>query len=190
MTTPHLIVVDVETSGLDVTQHDVLEVAAIDLTNGEELHFAPLPINGDWLPKADPDALRINRYFERRVYADQLGYSTTVDRWRALATMLDGNILAGVNPDFDARFIEAAFGHWQSVSEESRWSRRRHQMRDLATYAAGVLGTDPAAPTRSADIFASLGIRNEEEHSAYGDAAATAEAFRRLQATAAQRSRR
>lgn len=189
-TLPRLIVVDVETSGLDVAAHDVLEVAAIDLATGDELYFVPNPINVEWLPAADPDALRINRYFERRVYADQLDVTTTRDRWRALAKMLDGNILAGVNPDFDARFIEAAFSTHSALAPTPFTGRRNHRMRDLATYAAGVLGTDPAEPASSSDIFTSLGIVNDEPHSARGDARATAEAFRRLQATAAQRSRR
>lgn len=172
--TPHLIVVDVETSGLDPTCHDVLEVAAIDLATGEDLTFVPTPVRGSWLEEADPDALRINRYFERAVYRDRVDVDTTRDRWRLLADILDGNIIAGANPQFDASFVDAAMRHWGIEC------RRRHQLRDLATYAAGVLGIDPAELVSSASIFESLGVVNDSPHSAWGDAAATADAFRTL----------
>lgn len=173
-TLPHLIVVDVETSGLSVLSHDVLEVAAVDLTTGEELYFVPTPLRTDWLTAAHPGAMKVNRYFERGIYADQVDVETTRKRWETLGTMLDGNILAGVNPAFDARFVDAAMEHHKVEC------RRRYQLRDLATYAAGVLRTDPAEPTSSSDIFTALGITNEEAHSALDDARATAEAFTTL----------
>lgn len=173
-TLPHLIVVDVETSGLDPEAHAVLEVAAIDLTTGEELYFVPTPTQSSWLEFAHPGAMKVNRYFERGVFAEQVDLETTRKRWETLGTMLDGNILAGVNPAFDAKFIDAAM-EFHKVE-----CRRRYQLRDLATYAAGVSSIDPAEPVSSSEIFAGLGITNEEAHSALGDARATAEAFRQL----------
>ena len=137
---PHLIVVDVETSGLDPLTHDVLEVAAIDLATGEELHFAPTPTRPDWLTAADPEALQVNRYYERGIYAHQVDVETTGRRWATVAKMLEGNILAGANPWFDAAFVDAALRHWGITPA------RRHQLRDLATYASGILRLDPAKP--------------------------------------------
>jgi DNA polymerase-3 subunit epsilon len=181
-TLPHLIVVDVETSGLSPIKHDVLEVAAIDLTTGEELHFVPSPIFPEWLKAADPGAMKVNRYFERGVYADQVDLETTRKRWGTLGTMLDGNILAGVNPAFDARFVDAAMKYHEVEC------RRRYQLRDLATYAAGVLGHDPAEPTSSSEIFTALEVANEEAHSALGDARATAQAFNILRSISLKRT--
>lgn len=171
---PHLVVVDVETSGLDPAKHDVLEVAAIDLTTGDELHFVPLPTRADWLQEAHPGAMKVNRYFERGVYSQQVDLETTRARWETLGTMLDGNILAGANPQFDARFIDKAMASHMVAR------RRRYQLRDLVTYAAGVLGFDPALPMGSGELMQHLGIENRLPHSAAGDAEATAEAFRRL----------
>ncbi|MDV6299976.1 exonuclease domain-containing protein [Dietzia maris] len=179
-TVPHLIVVDVETSGLD-PQHDVLEVAAIDLTTRQELYFVPKPINVGWLQDAHPGALKVNRYFERGVYAHELDFESTRKRWKALGEMLDGNILAGANPEFDARFVDAAM-KFHDVE-----CRRRYQLRDLATYAAGVLGTDPAEPTSSSEIFTALEVENQDAHSALGDARATAQAFNDLRAISLER---
>lgn len=175
-TLPHLIVVDVETSGLDPDSHDVLEVAAVDLATGEELHFVPTPTSSIWRDQSSAPALRVNRYFERGVFEHQVDEETTRKRWESLATMLDGNILAGVNPAFDAKFVDKAM-EFHTVE-----CRRRYQLRDLATYAAGVLRTDPAEPTSSSEVFAALGVTNQEAHSALGDARATAEAFNKLRA--------
>lgn len=180
-TLPHLIVVDVETSGLAPNVHDVLEVAAIDLTTGEELYFVPTPIRATWLQDAHPGAMKVNRYFERGVYAHQVDLETTRKRWEDLGTMLDGNILAGVNPAFDARFIDAAMEYHKVES------RRRYQLRDLATYAAGVLDIDPAEPTSSSEIFTALEVENQDAHSALGDARATAQAFNVLRAISLER---
>ncbi|WP_010540397.1 exonuclease domain-containing protein [Dietzia alimentaria] len=173
-TTPHLIVVDVETSGLDPNMHDVLEVAAIDLTTGAEHYFVPTPTSLGWRTLASGPAMRVNRYFERAVYDNTLDERDTIKAWEELATMLDGNILAGVNPWFDAAFVDAALAHHRIEC------RRSHRLRDLATYAAGVLGTDPSEPASAADIFAILDVTNEEAHSALGDTRATARAFQLL----------
>lgn len=175
---PHLIVVDVETSGLDPHTHDVLEVAAIDLLTGDELYFVPFPTNTNWRNRASAEALGINRYFERGIWADECDTVTTRERWTTLDAMLAGNIIAGANPWFDATFIDAAMRHHQLTPQ------RKHQLRDLATYAHGVLGTAPAFPLRAGEIFATLGIANPDAHSALGDARATAEAFTKLRAMA------
>lgn len=174
MTTPHLIVVDVETSGLDPLTHDVLEVAAIDLNTGDELHFVPTPTRNEWQTEASPEAMQVNRYYERGVYKDQVDTATTGERWAALAEMLDGNILAGANPWFDAAFVDAAMRHWGITPG------RRYQLRDLATYASGILRLDPANPTSSATVLDKLGITNRAPHSARGDATAAAAAFSAL----------
>lgn len=171
---PRLIVVDVETSGLDPDAHDILEVAAIDLDTGAELHFVPTPTRRSWRTRASDPAMRVNRYYERAVYERTLDPAATRTAWEELATMLDGNIIGGANPWFDAAFVDRALG-FHSVE-----CRRSHRLRDLATYAAGVLRIDISEPSSAADIFDMLGISNEEAHSALGDARATAMAFRAL----------
>lgn len=171
---PHLVVVDVETSGLDPLTHDVLEVSAIDLATDEELHFVPTPTRSEWILSAEPEALQINRYYERGIYKEEVDSETTGKRWKTLADMLDGNIVAGANPWFDAAFIDAALKYWGIEPA------RRYQLRDLATYAAGILRLDPAEPISSTTVFDKLDIVNLDPHSASGDATATAAAFHAL----------
>lgn len=180
MKLPHLVVVDVETSGLNPRQHSVLEVAAIDLTTHEELIFVPIPVvpplpgSPAWESVASAEALTVNRYYERRLWEQRATALATVDAWDGLNEMLDGNLIAGANPEFDASFLDATMHH---LGIEPK---RRHQTRDLVTYAAGRLGFDPAIPMRSGELIDHLGITNAMPHSAEGDARAAAEAFQML----------
>lgn len=171
MTDPHLVVVDVETSGTDPSRHCVLEVAAIDLTTHEELRFVPRPPAG-WMENAELEALAVNRYMERRLW--ELEIEANEPAWKALAQMLDGNMIAGANPGFDGTFLRTEM---KANGLEPTWSYRT---RDLATYAAGVLGLDPAEPHTASGILRLLDIDNTLPHTAYGDALAEATAFHAL----------
>lgn len=167
-----LVVVDIETSGLDPARHVVLEVCAINLRTGRELAFTPEP-QLDWIKRAAPEAFSINRYFERRVYRSQLDAKTTRARWRELAEMLDGAIVCGANPWFDTAFLDPIL--WPDTEP-----RRDYHLRDLTTLAVGILDLDPAVPWSQRSILEQLEITNHKPHSATGDARACAEAFRAL----------
>lgn len=169
-----LVVVDVETTGLDVEKHIVLEVAAINVSTGEEFYFVPWVRNSE-LSQAEPEALSINRYYERRVYVNMLSPRGASEAWRKVASMLNGNTLGGSNPTFDASMIGKRFDNYKL---RHGW---HHRLADLAAYAAGKLDLPPDELPGLAKVCELLGITNESEHSALGDARATAECFRKLQ---------
>jgi len=162
-----IVVVDIETGGLD-DDDCILEVAAINLTTGEEILFAPSLTDGA-IHTASPDALRINRYYERGVYENELTDYATAEAYETLEAMLTGNTFAGSNPRFDSHFIAREIGQvWH------------HRLLDLSAYAAGVLAIDPTDLPSGFKVCELLGVANEDEHSALGDARATAECFRKL----------
>jgi len=164
-----LIVVDIETNGLG-PHCAPMEVAAINVASGEELYFVP-DIHDSVLTAADPEALRVNRYFERGVFRKRLDREATNEAWRRLLAMLEGNTFGGSNPTFDTRVIE------QDRHIEGQW---HHRLADLSAFAAGVLGLAPTELPGLHKVCELLGVVNEEEHGALGDARATAECFRRL----------
>ncbi|WP_044109768.1 exonuclease domain-containing protein [Mycobacterium canetti] len=178
MTARHLIVVDCETTSLDPDSAVVLEVAAIDMDTGDELYFAPF-VTRQQLADADPDALRINRYYERGVYRDMLTQEQTRERYDTLSKVLARNTFAGCNPAFDARLIERqecdGWDGWEGIGR--CW---HHRLADLAAYAAPALGLAPNELVGLAEICQRLGVELDGEHTALGDARATAECFRRL----------
>lgn len=163
-----LIVVDVETTGLSATAWP-LEVAAINVTTGEVFEFVPF-VTDSALGTADRKALQINRYYERGVWEHMLPDSdANTEKFGFLRSMLQGNTFAGSNPTFDARIIARFTGEvWH------------HRLADLSAYAAGVLGIDPTELPGLAAVCERLDITNDEEHSAYYDAQATAECFKAL----------
>ena len=175
-----LIVVDVETTGLDTGYHLPLEVAAINLRTGEELYFAPL-VSATALGAADGDALRINRYYERGVYKSMIrSGSDTSDRYNQLWKMLEGNTLGGCNPRFDAQMLcrGAAIPTGDPNSLNTPHSESwHHRLADLAAYAAGTLALHPANMVGLDEICQRLGVENTEPHSALGDCRATTECF-------------
>jgi DNA polymerase III epsilon subunit-like protein len=174
-----LIVVDTETTGLDPEEHWVLEVAAINVTTGEELYFVPaLPVGA--LDKADGKALKINGYFERGVYAHRIDVVSSEKYWDQLWDWLDGNTLAGSNPTFDAAMMNRS-QHWNAPTVKTRQpSPWHHRLADLSAYAAGALGIPPTSLPGLDVVCRSLKVESEGAHSALGDARATAECFRRL----------
>lgn len=163
-----LVVVDVETTGLSATAWP-LEVAAINVTTGEEFQFVPF-VTDSALGNADRKALQINRYYERGVWADMLpDVAANKEKYDHLRNMLAGNTFAGSNPTFDANII----GRFTSEV----W---HHRLADLSAYAAGRLGIDPTELPGLAAVCERLGITNYGEHSAFFDAQATADCFKAL----------
>lgn len=190
MASRQLVVVDVESTGLVPQSHTPLEVAAINLETGEELHFVPFLSARDIL-NAQPDALQINRYYERGVWRHQLPQAETKLRYAALFEMLRGNTFGGANPRFDAEILRYGFARAHAVAStdplaephinlpDETW---HYRLSDIQSYYCGVMGTDPAQPPSLTTILGELDINNPNEHSAYADAEATCQAFRALQA--------
>lgn len=169
MTERQLIVVDLETTGLDPQRHTVLEVAAVNVDTGESLYFAPY-VTREQLMDADPDALRINRYFERGVYQDALKcHNSNLPRYRELWNMLRGNTLGGANPRFDAAMLVRA------ANMTEVW---HYRLADVSAYVAGATGLHGAAIEGLQGCCERLGVVNDQPHSALGDAEATAKCFR------------
>jgi len=171
-----LIVVDTETTGLDVNFHWPLEVAAINVQTGEELYFVPDLPDGT-LDHADGKAMKINRYFERGVFAHRLSKPDSQNSWTLLWDMLAGNTLGGSNPTFDAAMLNRAYKREFVTGEPSPW---HHRLADLAAYAAPALHLPPNELEGLDKVCSYLQVKNEGDHTALGDARATAECFKRL----------
>lgn len=178
MSKRHLIVVDIESTGLDPKKHVPIEIAAINVDSGEVLAFVPY-LSLAMLAQADPDALRINRYFERGVYRNALPWHATADMYEALWEFLSGHSVAGANPRFDAAMLVAGYSHFTSSEVSEPW---HHRLPDVSSYVAGALGIYPAELPGLHECCERLGVVNEAEHSALGDARAAAEYFRTAEA--------
>lgn len=188
---PDLIVVDVETTGLDTARHVPIEIAAVNVSTGESLYFVPYLDPAD-LGTADGGALRVNRYFERGLYDEALSLGDTQDRYHRLWKMLKRNTFGAANARFDAGMLchgrgrlsgsggrNGSYGTFTYEPAEESW---HYRLADLGSYAAALLHLDPAEIPSLRDVCHLLGVTRDaaEEHTALGDARAAAECFRRL----------
>lgn len=176
-----IIVVDVETTGLDPERHTVVEVAWYNLTTWEHGCFVPPHNPNKVLADAEIRALQVNRYLDRLADAEQDDGTAA----RILANHLHGNILAGSNPAFDAVFLRDLFDYYYRDMVVPRW---HHRLLDLSAYAAGVLGIPPAELPGLSTVCDLLEADNVAPHTAAGDCAATAACFRTLIAMAQDRT--
>lgn len=171
--TRELVVVDLETTGLQVGFHVPLEIAAINVLTGKTLYFVPHVACED-LGRASGDAMRINRYYERGVYQEMLTPNATHDFYGQLWEMLAGNTFGGSNPRFDAAMLMSV----RAITEqEEPW---HHRLADLSAYAGAALRQPPNALVGLGDVCKALHVDAGIAHSALDDASATAQCFRKL----------
>lgn len=98
--------VDVETTGLDPTRHELLEVCVIRTTAGlEELSCYSSLVLPERLDQAEPRALELVRYSPVEWAASAVSPSTAI---RGVCLTLYDATLAGHNVGFDRRFLQAA----------------------------------------------------------------------------------
>lgn len=177
MSDRQLVVVDLETTGLDTETCHILEIAAVNVTTGQEFYLAPFVPQSVFAEPESAMALSINRYFERRVFevADRTNRDAQT-RTYELREMLRGNTFAGSNPTFDYTLLRRDY----------REIEPHYRLADLAPFAAGVLGLPPTELPGLAKVCELLGVENDDPHSAMGDVRATAECFRVLMAKGGQ----
>ncbi|ASR85358.1 DnaQ-like DNA polymerase III subunit [Mycobacterium phage Tierra] len=180
-----LIVVDLETTGLDYDTALPVEVGLLNVDTGESLYFVP-HITVEQLAAADPKAMEINGYYERGLYREALTEQQTAVAWGEVQDWLRGNTFAGSNPAFDSTIVAR-----QRVTYSMPFSPLtvgrvwHHRLADLAAYAAGKLNIDPTELEGLDAVAERLGVPVVNRHSAIGDAAATAFCFDMLRHTAA-----
>lgn len=175
MTDRRIVVVDVETTGLDPERHTCVEVAWWDLTTGHRGFFVPCHNVSETLAGADIEALRLTRYVDRLADAPQDLNGTGV--WE-LAEHLDGQTMAGSNPRFDCGFLDWVFRDAVQHRLLMAPPTPHHRLWDLAPYAAGVLGL-PYLPGL-AEVCDRLDTEHRPDHTAEGDVTATGECFLEL----------
>lgn len=167
---PRFVAIDIETTGLGSSAVP-LEIALVDIDT--ELAQLAVPyVSPAAMASADPEALAVNRYYERRLFRDALDEHDTYERANELAEWLTGATLVGANVAFDASVMARWLEHYDAGPT---WHFRLYDV-EVATMTAYGLSSIPSM-RRCAEL---LDINNTDPHTAYGDACAAAEAFRRL----------
>lgn len=168
--------VDVETTGLDPTVAEILEIAIVRVAlDGSEKTFHS-KIKPDYIEKAHPKALEVNGYTEE-AWADAPSQSEVWNKIVRLGLLADC-IIAGQNVRFDVGFIEAALAEY--VESKPRIGYHLYDTVTLAIEHLAPLGIESVSLTSPNGVCVFLGIPIEGAHTAMGDIRMTMEVDRRL----------
>lgn len=160
--------IDTETTGLDPTVHELLEVAVVTEEVDPLNPFRP-GVTSRWSQKilpehienAEPKALEVNGYTPEK-WDGAVPFSTiAVD----LAKRLKGGVIVGQNVGFDVGFLNAAF---KRAGVDHRMSYHHVDTVTLAYQRWGIGGEVQSLSLDKLRVF--LGIPVAEHHSALKDA--------------------
>lgn len=173
-----IVAVDTETLGLDPDRHPIWEAAAIVYDEERDAVRArfvwQIRLTADDLDRADPIALRIGRFEERRASDDEL--LDPAEFAAAFAEITTGAHLLGAVPSFDEERLRRLLARHDV---EHGW---HYHLIDVETLAIGYLlgrtgrldapNVARHLPWNSAELTDALGIDVEEssKHTALGDA--------------------
>lgn len=158
--------VDTETTGLDPSQHEIIEIAAVrtlqDFTIIEAFSAKVKPQKS--IASADKKALQVNRYSDE-VWVDAIDREEALTR---LFILMQDSTLAGHNVSFDIAFIQAAYN--AEGMDLPKMDYHRLDTVNLAwpLKAAGLVETLSLEP-----LCEYLGIPTTDAHSALADAMAS-----------------
>ena len=182
-------VIDCETTGLDPTRHEVWEVCAAlwdpeatrpesethPQTPGWRYHVWQLPVN---LGRADPVALRIGQFHERRYdrFSQRYAYDSSLLSWFAedFANLTRDKHMMGAVPTFDEAFLN------KLLAEHGQCWEMHYHLIDIEAMAVGYQAAKQLAtplPWKSDELSAMIGVNaeafEEGKHTAMGDCAWT-----------------
>ena len=168
----NLAFIDIETTGINVLKHEIIEIGCVVTTpNFELIGELELKIKPEHIETADPVALKINHYDEK-LWAS--GH-TLPEAMKMLAEISKDCIMVGQNVAFDSGFLEYAFAktgilnsmHYHKLDTLSISWAKLHKEPDLEHFSLR-------------EMCLRFGIKNENPHSALSDARATLELYKRL----------
>lgn len=167
--------IDIETTGLDRDNHEIIELGAVVtkmkegvLTIVDQIDFKIKP---EHVETAEPQALRINGYNE----ADWIFAISLADAMKELAKRTDGAVFVAHNITFDYGFVETAF------KKTGIENKMHYHKIDTISLAFGILHTNDDIGKLSLRVLCEkYGIENKKAHSAFADAYALYEVFKKL----------
>jgi DNA polymerase III epsilon subunit family exonuclease len=180
MKTHNLAFIDVETSGLDVDRHEIIELGCVlvrqipqdgqgsRLEVVEEFEYRIFP---EHLEDADPESLMINGFTAER-WADAIPLEVAMEKF---SEKVRGASFVAHNVSFDLAFVEKAF-------KKSGVKNLMHYHKiDTISLAFAILYHNPEVQKFSLRALCEyFEIKNENAHTALSDARATFEVYKKL----------
>jgi DNA polymerase-3 subunit epsilon len=164
-------IVDLETSGLDASKHEILEIGMVVLEprSNRLISTLDIKVQPEHIETADPVSLKINGYTKER-WKDAVPLKEALERMQEMANKAT---LMTYNVTFDNAFLEAAF---LTTSIPSFF--HYHRM-DLMTLAWWELGLDKPASLKRVCKMCSI-PPEDDRHEALQGALKAYQVFKHL----------
>ena len=168
----NLAFIDIETTGLDVIDHEIIEVGCVLTTPMfEVIEEFELKIKPKHIENSDPVALKVNHYNEKN-WEDAYDLKEAI---KILSKKVKDCIMVGHNVAFDAGFLEYAFNkngiknslHYHKLDTISIAWAKLHRNKDFEHFSLR-------------ELCLYFNIKNEHAHTALSDARATFELYKQL----------
>ena len=167
--------IDVETTGIDHDLFEIIELGVVIAKLKDDtlvvVDQMDVKIHPKHIETAEPAALRVNGFNE----ADWLFAVTLEDAMKTFAEKTEGAVFVAHNATFDYGFIEKA------LKDTGTESKMHYHKLDTISLAFGVLfGNDDMNKLSLRALCEYYSIENKKAHSAFADAYATYEVFKKL----------
>lgn len=164
--------IDIETTGPDVTLHEIIEIGCLVTTPKLEIiEKFEIKIKPERIEDADPVALKINHYNS----SDWTSACELESAMKTFSQKVKDCIMIGQNVSFDSGFLEYAF-----AKNKIKNSMHYHKL-DTVSIAWSKLREKPDVTHFSLrELCKYFNIKNERAHSALSDACATFELYKKL----------
>lgn len=168
----NLAFIDIETTGLNILKHEIIEIGCVITTPDLELiEEFEIKIKPEHIEEADPTSLKINHYKEES-WQDALSLKEGLS---ILSKKTKGCIMVGQNVSFDSIFLEYYFNklgienemHYHKLDTISIAWAKLHKEKDISHFSLR-------------ELCVRFGIKNEHSHTALSDARATFELYKKL----------
>lgn len=168
----NLAFVDIETTGLDVLEHEIIEIGCVLTTPDlEVIEEFELKIKPEHIENANPVSLKVNHYKEE----DWVDALAKEEAMQIFAEKVKGCIMVGQNIAFDSGFIE------HSLSKLDIANTMHYHRLDTISIAWAKLHNDKDLEHFSLrEMCLRFGIKNDKAHTGLSDARATYELYKKL----------
>ncbi len=168
----NLAFIDIETTGLDVINHEIIEIGCVLTTPKlKVIEEFELKIKPEHIEIADPISMKINHY-NKDSWTDAY---TLKDAIRILSDKVKDSIMVGQNVAFDFSFLEHAFS-----KAKIKNSMHYHKLDTISIAWAKFNKNIDFEHFSLRDMCLHFGIKNEKAHHALSDARATYKLYKKL----------
>jgi len=165
--------IDIETTGLSLMEHEIIEIGCIITDSSLQMvEEFELKIKPEHIKTADPIALKINHYDPK----DWQSAISLKEAIKIFADKTENTIMVGHNITFDASFLDKAFYDTGIKKKFFHY----HLLDTVSIAFVKLYENEEIDRFTLHELCKHFNIKNEKEHTALSDTRATLELYKKL----------